>query len=204
MSKVVITITGPSAGGKSTLERRLVDAGFARIISHTTRLPRSGETNGVDYHFVSADEFKLMQDAGMFVEHIGFVGSTLYGASVQEFERAFAEGKPVAVVVEPGGAAQISSYGRMHGWTVLRVYIDGNLETLVERFITRARGSANKSVAGRLINLVRNEIRWRTVYDWDVVFDSFDEETESEVVKWLVDWSERAQRIWAQSGHTEK
>lgn len=204
MGKIVITITGPSAGGKSTLERKLVEAGFARIVSHTTRMPRPGEVNGVDYHFVSADEFKLMQDAGMFVESVGFVGGTLYGASAQEFEKAFAEGKPVAVVVEPGGAGQILGYGRIHDWTVLRVFVDGNLETLVERFITRARGNANKSVAGRLINLVKNEIRWRNLYDWDVVFDSFDTETEDEVVKWLLDWQARAQKVLAQNGHTEK
>jgi guanylate kinase len=57
MNNTLITLTGPSCAGKTTLEDRLIKAGFDRVISNTTRAPRRGEIDGVHYHFRTPEWF---------------------------------------------------------------------------------------------------------------------------------------------------
>ncbi len=75
-----MVLAAPSGAGKTTLARRLVDASdrFVFSISATTRAPRQGEKNGVDYFFVSEDDFQAMIDAGELVEW-ATVHGRLYG-----------------------------------------------------------------------------------------------------------------------------
>jgi len=64
-------IAAPSGAGKTSLVKSVVEAtpGVAVSISHTTRSPRPGEQNGVNYHFVSVADFEAMRDEGLFLEH---------------------------------------------------------------------------------------------------------------------------------------
>lgn len=65
----MIILVGESASGKSSIERYLVDVyGYKKIISYTTRQPRSGEIDGVDYHFITNSEFDLLKSKGFFAE----------------------------------------------------------------------------------------------------------------------------------------
>ncbi|KAH0143015.1 hypothetical protein KCU67_g13764, partial [Aureobasidium melanogenum] len=80
-----IVISGPSGSGKSTHLNRLLKEypdRFGFSISHTTRQPRGQEQNGVEYHFVTKDEFLKLVDQKGFIEYAQF-GSNYYGTSVQ-------------------------------------------------------------------------------------------------------------------------
>ena len=71
----MIVLVGESASGKSSIERYLVDNyGYEKIVSYTTREPRDGEVNGVDYHFVSEEFFMLLKEEGYFAETASYNG----------------------------------------------------------------------------------------------------------------------------------
>ncbi len=109
MEPVIITITGPSCAGKSTLERLLVKRGIAvNAISTTTRPMRTGDVQGESYYFVTREGFEQGLALGNFVEHVEF-GGNYYGLSVSEIMRVAERSKPIAVVCEPIGQKQISS-----------------------------------------------------------------------------------------------
>jgi guanylate kinase len=103
-----VVITGPSGVGKGTLIRSL----RARMpalqlsVSATTRRPRTGETQGVDYHFMSPEQFEEHLRAGDFVEHADYAGAR-YGTLRSELETRTASGAPVLLEIEVQGARQI-------------------------------------------------------------------------------------------------
>jgi guanylate kinase len=104
----VFVITGPSGVGKGTLIRSLRDRvpGLALAISATTREPRPGERDGVDYHFLDGDEFARRVDAGEFVEHADYSGRR-YGTLRSELERGLASEDAVVLEIEVQGARQV-------------------------------------------------------------------------------------------------
>ena len=107
MAKVFV-ITGPSGVGKGTLIRTLLErVGELELsVSATTRRPRPGETQDVDYHFLSDDEFERRVRAGEFVEHARYSGRR-YGTLRAELESRVAGGRPVVLELEVQGARQI-------------------------------------------------------------------------------------------------
>ena len=92
---------GPSGSGKSTLQKKL---GVPKIITWTTRAPRPNESNGVDYHFVSIEEFRQMQDAGRMLEVTDYK-SNYYGTSIDSFNNLGNEVR--SIVVDSTGANKI-------------------------------------------------------------------------------------------------
>jgi guanylate kinase len=104
----VFVITGPSGVGKGTLIQGLMERmpGLQRSVSATTRAPRTGEREGVDYYFLSPDEFRAHVRADQFVEHVGYAGSC-YGTLRGELERKAAAGTPVVLEIEVQGARQV-------------------------------------------------------------------------------------------------
>jgi guanylate kinase len=107
MSKVFV-ITGPSGVGKGTLIRSLVQQvpELEVSVSATTRPPRPGEVDGVDYHFLSEEEFDKRLAAGEFVEHADYSGHR-YGTLRSELESRLKAGVPVVLEIEIQGARQI-------------------------------------------------------------------------------------------------
>jgi guanylate kinase len=104
----VFVITGPSGVGKGTLIRGLLDCvpTLELSVSATTRSPRPGETDTVDYHFLDADEFERRVVAGDFVEHASYSGNR-YGTLRSELERRTGAGVPVVLEIEVQGARQV-------------------------------------------------------------------------------------------------
>lgn len=104
----VFVITGPSGVGKGTLIRGLMERlpQLELSVSATTRPPRPGEQNGVDYHFLSNEEFEHRVRAGNFVEHANYAGRR-YGTLRSELEQRVADGAPVVLEIEVQGARQV-------------------------------------------------------------------------------------------------
>ena len=102
-----VILSAPSGGGKTTIARRLMeergDVGYS--VSCTTRLPRSGEVDGRDYHFLSTGEFLARRDRGEFAESAEVHGR-LYGTLRREVQRVLASGRHVIMDIDVQGAAQ--------------------------------------------------------------------------------------------------
>ena len=105
---LLILISAPSGGGKTTLCQQLLKArpDMTRAITCTTRAPRPGEKDGVDYHFFTAEEFLKRLHAGNFLEHATVYGNS-YGILKSELLGKLREGKDVLLNVDVQGAATI-------------------------------------------------------------------------------------------------
>jgi guanylate kinase len=104
----VFVITGPSGVGKGSLISRLRAEvpGIELSVSATTRTPREGEADGIDYHFLSAADFERRVESGDFLEHASYSGNR-YGTLRSEVERRLQAGHPVVLEIELQGARQI-------------------------------------------------------------------------------------------------
>jgi guanylate kinase len=104
----VFVITGPSGVGKGTLIRALRERvpELDLSVSATTRRPRPGETHGVDYWFLSDDDFLRRVDEGHFVEHAEYSGRR-YGTLRDELQQRVDQGTPVVLEIEVQGARQV-------------------------------------------------------------------------------------------------
>jgi guanylate kinase len=104
----VFVITGPSGVGKGTLIRGLLERvpGLELSVSATTRPPRPGERDGVDYHFLTPEQFEAHVAAGDFVEHATYSGNR-YGTLRSELERRLEAGDGVVLEIEVQGARQV-------------------------------------------------------------------------------------------------
>lgn len=105
---VPFVVAAPSGTGKTTVCRRLVqlDPLVELSVSHTTRPRRDGETDGIDYHFVTQERFQEMIDEDAFLEWAEYVGYR-YGTSWAAVEEPLAQGRDVLLEIEVQGAAQV-------------------------------------------------------------------------------------------------
>ncbi|CAB4923724.1 unannotated protein [freshwater metagenome] len=153
MSRVIV-ITGPSGVGKGTLIRLLREQvpELGLSVSATTRAPRPGEADGVEYHFLSEDEFVEHIAHGDFVEHAQYAGRR-YGTLRAELERRASSGEPVALEIEVQGARQIRD--AIPG--ALLIFIaPPSREALRERLV--GRGTDDAEVVERRLAVAEEEL----------------------------------------------
>lgn len=103
---VLLLVSGPAGSGKTTLCDRMTAAfpsALSRVVTCTTRAPRGTEVNGVDYHFLSRDEFEAQVEAGEFLEYAR-VHSNLYGTRKREVYTQLASGRDLLVNLDVQGA----------------------------------------------------------------------------------------------------
>ena len=104
---ILLLVSGPSGSGKTTLCRRLADEGEAHYsISCTTRQPREGETNGIDYHFLGHEELTRRIEAGALLEYAEVHGNQ-YGTLKSEVIEHLLQGTDVVMDIDVQGAAQV-------------------------------------------------------------------------------------------------
>lgn len=139
----VITVTGPTCSGKTTLVRHLLQLGtFTEIVSTTTRPMRTGEVDGETYYFKTLDEFNKLD----MIERVDFNGNA-YGVSRAELESKFKSGLVPVVIVEPNGLMQINENGQKLGWVVINVFVDCPEELQYRRFLQRFADDYKRALA---------------------------------------------------------
>ena len=110
MSKgLMIVISGPAGSGKGTVNAHLLSSGeFVYSVSATTRAPRPGEVDGVNYRFISRDEFLSRIATGDMLEYTEYCGN-FYGTPRKEAEEVLASGKNLILEIEVEGAKNIKA-----------------------------------------------------------------------------------------------
>ena len=170
----VFVITGPSGVGKGTLIRGLLERvpGLELSVSATTRAPRPGERDGVDYHFLSEEEFDRRVAAGDFIEHASYSGHK-YGTLRSELERRMAEAAGVVLEIEVQGARQI----RAAMPEAVQVFIaPPSVEALRARLVGRGT-DAPEDVEARLATALE-ELQAEKEFEYVVVNDRLEQATE--------------------------
>lgn len=166
----MIIISGPSGAGKGTLIERIL-ARMPHVcvaVSATTRGMRPGEVDGVDYHFLSQDEFARRVDAGEFLEHVTYAGNR-YGTLRSEVDRQLAAGRSVVLEIELRGARAV----RERLPEAVSVFIEPpSLEELVRRLRSR-NTEADADIEARLAES-RIELRAMEEFDHKVLNDDVD------------------------------
>ncbi len=163
----VFVITGPSGVGKGTLIRGLMERvpQLALSVSATTRPPRAGERDGVDYHFLTEPEFQRRVAAGEFVEHASYAGRR-YGTLRSELDDRLREGVPVVLEIEVQGARQVRSTMP----DAVQVFIaPPSLEALEQRLAQR--GTDGTEDVQRRLQVAEQELHARSEFGYVVVND---------------------------------
>ncbi|KAA3630608.1 MAG: guanylate kinase [Proteobacteria bacterium] len=136
----MVILSAPSGAGKTSLARALIDTTGDTVlsVSHTTRAPRPGERDGVDYYFIDRATFLDMVERGDFLEHAEVFGN-FYGTSRSAVERFLEQGRNVVLDIDWQGARKVRR--RMPGCVSIFI-LPPSLEALRERLTNRAQDSA--------------------------------------------------------------
>lgn len=178
-SAVLLVISAPSGGGKTTVCQRLLAAtpGLTRAVTCTTRRPRPGERDGVDYHFLDAAEFHRRVANNEFLEHAVVYGEQ-YGTLKASVCERLRQGQDVLLNVDVQGAASIRRLAAEDaelGAALVTVFLTpASLSVLAERL--RRRDQDPPEVIARRLAAAESEIaQWRS-FDYLVVSSSIDED----------------------------
>lgn len=164
------TLSAPSGAGKTSLVKALTDADTALkvSVSHTTRAPRPGETNGVNYHFVDTATFEQMINAGEFLEYAK-VFDNYYGTSASWVNQQLAQGEDVILEIDWQGAAQIKA---LQPDAISIFILPPSIEVLEQRLINRGQDTA--SIIAKRLAEAKHEIAHAGSAEHIVVNDDFD------------------------------
>ena len=165
MKRLLLVLSAPSGGGKTTIARRLLqvrsDLGYS--VSATTRATRDGEREGEDYHFLSRAEFERRRDHGEFLEWAEY-GAQLYGTLKREIDRIFGEGRHAVLDIEVEGARQI----RRNFPNSLQVFVlPPSADVLVGRL--KRRNTENPELLRKRLKHASEELAAVAEYDYAVV-----------------------------------
>jgi guanylate kinase len=167
----LFTVSAPSGAGKTSLVRALIGADHKlRVsVSHTTRSIRPGETDGINYHFVSREQFTSAQTRGEFFESAEVFGN-LYGTSQQQVESLLAEGFDVILEIDWQGARQVRE--RLPNSCAIFI-LPPSLETLRHRLTSR--GQDDESTINRRMAEAQSELAHWAEADYLVLNNNFDD-----------------------------
>jgi guanylate kinase len=168
----LFVISAPSGAGKTTLLKQVMAdvTGLAFSISHTTREPRAGERDGVDYHFVSRAEFLAMIEQERFLEYAEVHGN-LYGTSIDAIGVQLLEGLDVILDIDVQGAAILRDKGQPEA---THIFVSPPNLTELERRL-RGRGTESEDkIKVRLANAA-TEMNAAGAYEYLIINEVVDE-----------------------------
>lgn len=168
---LLIVLSGPSGVGKGTVRAAIFSKGeqkFVYSISATTRKPRTGETDGVDYFFKTREEFEQMIQNKQLLEYAEYVGN-YYGTPLEYVENTLAKGKDVFLEIDVQGAIQVRE---LMPDGVFIFLTPPDLNELESRIVNR--GTDSDEVIAKRMKTAREELELMKYYDYSVVNDTVD------------------------------
>ena len=133
----MLLLCGKSCAGKDTIQKELIKMGMKSIASYTTRPPREGETEGIEYHFITKEEFLKKEEQGFFAETIYYDVATgdrwYYGSAVEDLS------DDKVIIVNPHGLKQLKKLPKLNP---IAFYITAGEETIWNRLRQRGDDSA--------------------------------------------------------------
>ena len=165
-SGILFIISGPSGVGKGTIRKAVMELGnICFSVSCTTRPPREGEIDGVDYKFISLDEFNKKLDESLFLEH-ALVHDNMYGTLRKDVERVLESGNDMILEIDVQGAFQVKS--KMDCVSVF--ILPPSIKTLEDRL--RGRCSDDDEKIKLRIRNAEYEMSHAREFDYRIVNDS--------------------------------
>lgn len=175
-NSLLLVLSAPSGCGKTTIVNRVMRnlPGLVFSVSHTTRLPRAGEQDGVQYHFVDQAAFLAIRDQHPtgFLEWAEVHGN-FYGTSAAEVERHQQAGADVLLDIDVQGAAQVCQRANP-----VTIFIAPPSLTVLEQRL-RGRGTEDEATVAMRLNNARKELACVNAYDYLIINDRLDEAVES-------------------------
>ncbi len=165
---LLIVVSGPSGAGKGTIctEFMKTHTDCALSVSATTRAPREGEKHGVNYYFLSHDEFRKRIDEDGFLEHAVFC-ENYYGTPKAEVMDMIESGKNVILEIEVQGALQVRSH---YPEAVFVFVIPPSIEELENRL--RGRGTETDEVIAKRLERAKDEFKYISKYNYILTNDT--------------------------------
>lgn len=165
---LLIVVSGPSGAGKGTICTEFMKShpDCALSVSATTRAPREGEIDGVNYFFLTHDEFKKRIDADGFLEHAVFC-ENYYGTPKAEVMQMLESGKNVILEIEVQGALQVRSH---YPEAVFVFVLPPSLEELENRL--RGRGTETDEVIAKRLERAKAEFKYIPKYNYILINDT--------------------------------
>ena len=184
---VLLVLAGPAGSGKTTLCNRMVEEipGFARVITATTRPPRSGETDGVDYHFLSAEQFEAKVAAGQFLEWAWVHQKNRYGTLASSVLGPLAEGRSLVINVDVQGVENFRRAARENPLLarhMATVFIAVPLPVLRDRMVKR--GQDSEAEIDRRLGTAERELLEAEKFDFKIESSSKDQDFNALVAIW--------------------
>ncbi|SHJ55926.1 guanylate kinase [Clostridium cavendishii DSM 21758] len=171
---ILMVISGPSGAGKGTICKALLEKNedIFLSVSATTRNPRDGEVDGVNYHFLKKEDFLSRIDAGDFLEYAEVYGN-YYGTPKSSVEKMLNEGKNVILEIDIQGALEVKE--KFEGGVFIFI-LPPSMEELKQRIIKR--GSETPESLMTRFKSAYQEINYVSKYNYAVVNDTVEEATE--------------------------
>ncbi|MBE5755718.1 MAG: guanylate kinase [Clostridiales bacterium] len=175
---MLIVYSGPSGVGKGTIRKKVFERFGDKLfysISMTTRAPREGEIDGVDYYFVTREYFEEQIEAGNFLEYAEFVGN-YYGTPKDKVEKKLNNGYDVMLEIEVDGATQVKQKVE----DAISIFVvPPSMEALENRL--QGRKTEEQEIIQKRLEKARREIVLAGLYDYVVINDDLEEATEDVV-----------------------
>jgi guanylate kinase len=170
VNNIMVILSSPSGAGKTTITKKIQQKyqTFKISVSHTTRKPRTNEVDGVDYHFISQEEFKKLIDRKQFYEHAK-IFDNYYGTHKKNVDDLFKK-NDIIFDIDWQGTKQLSSFKNLN---LIKIYIvPPNKDELKKRLINRNQDSINE--VQRRFDSFDDDIKHWIDYDYVLINENLD------------------------------